>query len=448
MIATILRTHWTNLKRDRTALLVTFLVPLGFFSIFAMIFGGMSAPMGKSGASSGMRSIRVLAADLDDSKTSRGLLEALDRQEGVEVERAPRAGADEAPLAPYDRDSAHAAVRAGRAPVALVIPVGFSDRFGDFVNRPEAIELLYDASNPMAPQAVAGMLQGAAMQAAPTRLMDQGFNWLSEAGGGLTDEQAKAIEEARTYVQADAQPSSGTDGVGGMTGLVEVKNTDVRETDEPRETARSFPMIAYNASGIAVMFLLFSMAGVGGVLLDDQDRGTLERLLISPLGMNRLLMGNWLFAFLLGMAQVVLMFLLAALAFGLELFTLNRLVGFGLVTTAMAAAGAAFGMVLATLCKTRAQLNGLSTLVILLMSAAGGSMVPRFLMPEFMETTALFTFNGWALDGYLKVFWYDTPGATLMEATTELMPQLAVLALMALAFLALARLLARRWETA
>src|ERR1051326_3217993 len=42
---------------------------------------------------------------------------------------------------------------------------------------------------------------------------------------------------------------------------------------------------------------------------------------------------------------------------------------------------AAFGMLLASACKTRAQLGALSTLVILIMSSIGGSMFPWFLMP-------------------------------------------------------------------
>jgi ABC-2 type transport system permease protein len=102
---------------------------------------------------------------------------------------------------------------------------------------------------------------------------------------------------------------------------------------------------------------------------------------------------------------------------------------------------------LATIAKSRAQLNGISTVVILVMSALGGSMVPRFAMPEFMNTTALFTFNGWALDGYLKVFWYGDPGASLLRSLLSLAPQLAVLGVMAIAFLAVSRFLAKRWET-
>ena len=96
---------------------------------------------------------------------------------------------------------------------------------------------------------------------------------------------------------------------------------------------------------------------------------------------------------------------------------------------------------LATLARTRAQLSGFSTILILTMSALGGSMFPRFLMSETMQKMGLVTFNAWALDGYLKVFWRNAP-------VWQLWPQVAVLAGLTIAFLSLARLLARRWEMA
>ena len=75
-------------------------------------------------------------------------------------------------------------------------------------------------------------------------------------------------------------------------------------------------------------------------------------------------------------------------------------------------------------------------------------MVPRFIMPAFMDTTALFTLTGWALDGYLKVFWYEDPTASFGGAMLNLLPQVGMLTAMAFAFMGAARLLARRWEAA
>src|SRR5215510_16119744 len=116
------------------------------------------------------------------------------------------------------------------------------------------------------------------------------------------------------------------------------------------------------------------------------------------------------------------------------------------MTVVTAAAAAGFGLVLATACTSRAQLNGISRVVILVMSALGGSMVPRFVMPKFMDTAALFTFNGWALDGFLKIFWYGDPHASAMHTLRTLTPQLAMLTALTVVFLGAARRLARRWE--
>ena len=40
MIRTLLGIHWLNLRRDFVALGLTFVLPIVFFSIFAVIFGG------------------------------------------------------------------------------------------------------------------------------------------------------------------------------------------------------------------------------------------------------------------------------------------------------------------------------------------------------------------------------------------------------------------------
>ena len=197
-------------------------------------------------------------------------------------------------------------------------------------------------------------------------------------------------------------------------------------------------LISFYAAGTGVMFLLFSCAGGGGSLLDEVESGTLERVLGSKLGMGGLLAGKWLFLTFMGVLQITVMFLWGMLFFRLPLLT--HLPGFAVMTLVTAAAAGGFGLVLATASRTRAQLSGLSTIVILVMSALGGSMFPRFLMSESMQKVGLLTFNAWALDGYIKVFWRNA-------AVAELWPQVLVLLALTVAFLGVARLFARRWET-
>jgi ABC-2 type transport system permease protein len=228
---------------------------------------------------------------------------------------------------------------------------------------------------------------------------------------------------------------------------VEVKTIEARSEDpKPEGQVKKPSMVSYYAAGVGVMFLLFSMAGAGSSLLEEEESGTLERVLTSSVGMRELLLGKWLFFAGMGVCQVTLMFVWAAAVFGLDLFTPNHFAGFVAMTLVTAAAAAAFGILLATACRSRAQLSGVSTIVILIMSALGGSMMPKFVAKDLFALTSPFTINGWALDGFLKVFWYDDPAASLPASLLTLWPQLLVLSLLTAAFLAAARLLARRWE--
>src|SRR5439155_1402489 len=83
------------------------------------------------------------------------------------------------------------------------------------------------------------------------------------------------------------------------------------------------------------------------------------------------------------------------IVFGLPLA--GHLTGFAIMTFFTAAVVSSFGLLLATLAKSRAQLSGISTILILSISAIGGSMFPRFLMSEGMQKLGFFTFKTRAL---------------------------------------------------
>jgi ABC-2 type transport system permease protein len=437
VIGTVLRVGWIGLARDRVALALTFVLPVAFFSIFAYVFGGQ-------GRDAGTRAVRVAVVDEARTEASARLIEALRREKGLRVLPAVEADGEGAVRPePLDRAAAEALVRGGELPVALVLPREL--RLGAFGGAGGRVELLADTSDPVAPQIVVGLLQKVAMTEMPDVLASEGLSQFERYAGTFTPGQREAVDRwiptlrERGLRRGDGKPRAGErDPSAGedpddAAGLIPVRVVDVLG-----ETKRD-PAIAFYAAGNAVLFLLFSASAAAGTLLDEKESGTLDRLLSSRLGMGRLLAGKWAFAWLLGIVQVTWMFVWGAAVFRLELA--SHLAGFALMTVATAAAAAAFGLVLATACRSRAQLAGISTIVILVMSAVGGSMFPRFLMSDGMQRVGLLTFNAWALDGYIKVFWRDAP-------VGELWPQLAVLLGITAAFLAAARLLARRWETA
>ena len=384
MLFTIMKINFLNLRRDKAAFALTFVLPIVFFSIFAMIFGGMDRNVRDN-------RIKITVSDRDQTAMSRRFAASLQQEKQLDITPAT------------DETQARKDVHDGKFAAAIIVLEGFGSTIGNSAQDRESVEVVYDAANPLAQNAVAGLVQGAAMMST-----------------------APAARAAFSR------------------GMVRIRSTDVR-AGEGTNPQRS--MISYYAAGVSVMFLLFSMAAAGGALLEEAESGTLERLLSTRASMSQVLAGKWLYLTVLGIAELSVMFLWGAVAFHLELFTPGRLAGTAAMAIVTAAAAAGFGLVLAAACKTRAQLNGISRILILVMSALGGSMVPRFIMPKFMDTAALFTFNGWALDGFLKVFWYNDVHATVVQSLASLIPQLGVLTVLAAAFIGVARTLARRWET-
>lgn len=425
-LLTLLRIGWINLTRDRVVQALTFLLPIVFFSIFALVFGNQSDPT---------RRVRVAVVDEDQSAYSQKLVMALEAEGGLRVRRTvaeePAADGQAGPW--LDRAGAEALVRSGDVPVAVILPKGLGSAnlffAGDGREDRPKVALLADVADPVAPQVVSGLLQKVAFTAAPQVMAVEGMSVFEKYTGPLTDGQ-RTVVDAWKRGEGPAM-DGGAQGSGSIGLAIDVVN--VMQPDQGNGS-----MVSFYAAGIGVMFLLFSCSGAGGTLLDEEETGTLDRLIGSRAGMTGVLIGKWVFLAILGVVQLTVMFTWGALVFELPLW--SHLPGFFLVTTFTAAAAAAFGLVLATLSRSRAQLSGLSTIIILAMSAVGGSMFPRFLMSDTMQQFGLVTFNAWALDAYLKVFWRDVP-------LWELWPQLTVLASLAVVFLLTSRWLARRWET-
>jgi ABC-2 type transport system permease protein len=421
MIGTLLKAGWLNLKRDRVAQALTFALPIVFFSIFASVFGGQGE---------GTSRVRVAIVDEDHSELSARIITGLEKEAAL---RARRTADDGAAL---NRQRGEELVKNGDVPVTIVIPQGIGESFGAAgFGSPVKIQLLADVSDRIAPQMVLGLLQKVTMTAAPDLMMQGGMKQFEQHAGALTPQQREAVDAwlPRLRAESRGQDAASAGGANGM-----MLSTEV--VDVMGSTTRRGSLISFYAAGIGVMFLLFScVAGAGGALLDEQEAGTLQRLLSTRLGMSQLLLGKWLFLTLVGAAQLTVMFVWGWLVFGLPLF--SHVPGFLVMTAVTAGAAAGLGLVLATIAKSRAQLSGFSTILILTMSALGGSMFPRFLMSETMQKFGLLTFNGWALDGYLKVFWREA-------ALWQLWPQVLVLISLTIVFFTGARVLARRWDAA
>ncbi|MFN7942292.1 MAG: ABC transporter permease [Thermoanaerobaculia bacterium] len=431
MILSVLRSSWMQLKRDRPALALSFVVPIVFFSIFAAIFGAQRR--------STTNKVTLLVVDEDGSQRSRRLAAGLESETALRVRRAPEAKAGQSAVAAYDRASAEAAVKQGEAPVALVIERGFAEAKLAFGSRATTASthllLLADGADPVAPQIVQGMLQKVAFTALPDTFLAGGIEALDEVAGFDATQREKLAGLVEMIGRAPGAGSTTSAGVGAA--HLDAGMPLAVETRDLLGAGKKNPIVAFYAAALGVMFLLFTASGAGGALIEERENGTLDRLLSTRLSMGQLLGGKLTYLTTLGFSQLLVMFLWGAAVFQLEL--LPHLAGFFAMAIPTALATSSFGLVLAALCRTRSQLAAITNLVVLPISALGGSMFPRFLMPEGLQKASLVAFNSWAIEGFQKIFWRE-------QGLASIWPEVLVLLATAVVFFALARRLARKWE--
>lgn len=473
MILTILRILYLRLRNNPTELLLVFVMPVIFFSIFAGIFSNGIA----TGSDKKLRvgwivgQPTVIAAELRQFLDSNSLLDCVSLASGDGHDAN-----DDATMTSLILE----AQRSGKYDLIVKIPPGPpGDTNGKTRTVPVSVALVTDGQNPMAVSMVSSVVRGFFVQkeasafatqlesmhsgnaapaddesvqpaeistfgkaTAPLDLsrVNQGSDWIQTDPQGVHRINGESSVPSRWAIEPEASRQPATSG--SSTTLADTLPPDSDEpfnivVENPQAASQENPRIAMYAAGIAVLFLLFSATGNAAALLEEAESGTLDRILVSKAGLFHIVSGKWLGILILGCLQITVMFLWAEAVFKIQLF--EHLAGFAVMTFSTAAATASFAMLLATVCKSRAQLNAASVVIILSMSAVGGSMIPRFAMSERMKEIGKWTFNAWALDGYQKVFWFQSPVSSLRMEVTVLLGSSLVLGLMTL-------LLSRRWK--
>lgn len=168
---------------------------------------------------------------------------------------------------------------------------------------------------------------------------------------------------------------------------------------------RALSEVAYAAGAVSFMFLLFASASGAMSLMDEQESGILDRVLAGPGGIDVLIAGKFFYLLVQGVAQVAVIFVIAWLGYRVPLGA--HLAQWLVVTVCAACCAAGLAMLLVTASATRRQAQTVSTLVILVVSAIGGSMVPRYVMPPSFQSVGWLTPNTWALEAYSGIFWRE-----------------------------------------
>lgn len=390
-IAAMARVMALGLWRDRGALLMTFLLPPLVFLIFSSVFAGTTGDDIQ---------LKLAVADTAHTPDSGRLAAALVHSPEVRAELAPTA------------DTVRRRVKAGQADAGLVIRA-------DPASADKPFLIVADPSRAVAAPLAQARVQQVLADALPDVTLRRTVAQLEPALGGFTDEQIENADSAAALMRQDPEHDDG----------------GFFEREAVKDAKVGGGVIAYYAGAVMILFALFSaMQGALG-LMDERNTGVADRLLAGAAGMGPVVSGKFVFLVGQGMVQALVIFAAAQLVYGV---TAVQHAALWLPTTLAAsvcAAGLALGLV--SVCRTREQAQMLSTFVILVLAAIGGSMVPRFLMPPWLQSVGWLTPHAWTIEAYQAILWRDAGIGAVYKAW-------CVLTAAGLAGLVVAHVLARR----
>lgn len=354
-------------------MMLIFAVPIALITLFAFAYGGAGQKKDKA------RATTIVVADEDKTVASKNVIAQLDSLKEFNVSLT-------------SVDIAENLVKKGDEPAILVIHKGYSDSL-NAGNKPQ-IEFKYDAAK----EAEAGILHGALIGNLIGIISGKSMakNTLAEFDAEYPNMDFSTRERIHTQI------------------LKIISNIETKKQSE--SFIKSTPLVAEKeispgliqaVAGTAIMMLLFSVVGMGASLLDEKQEGTLKKLLYSPLRPNSILFGKMISSNLISIFQLAIMFIYAKLVFGLDIFPHLSSILVMIIATAFACSS--FGVLLSSIAKSRQQVQGMSTLIVLVMSCIGGSMIPTFFMPVFMQKLSVFSVNYRGIQGFYDIFWRMLP---------------------------------------
>jgi len=384
---------------DKPAVFLTFVLPAVLILIFGEIFGGLGE---------GQSRISVLLVNNSVSPIAKYFEEKLDSSEALKVIKTFTPEGSKIPQKLTETD-ARRIIKKGKVSTAIILPKDFLTDTSSSVH----VKILYDPRNEIESSLIQGSIQRTLfselsnvfplllqrkMTRKVNRQTEQKFyeslaTTVSEAFGVKKDTVLAYLKNPQRNLSGFGRSGEGEL----FKGILNIENEQI--------VGQNFknPQVTRSVGGWAVMFLLFSIVWASVTLFEEKQEGSLKRILCMPVTRSQILWSKFIYASLLGIVQLLLLFLCGWLFFHVDIFSNFGNLFVVIIVATMAAVS--FGMLITSLAKSLNQANAVATILILIMSALGGSWFPVFLFPEWLQHLAKVTITYWAVDAFQLVLW-------------------------------------------
>lgn len=354
--------------RDRSAILLGLVAPLGLALIFSLIIPDTSG---------GNFHVSVGVVNADGGAISQGFV--------TEVLPAV-ADAGVLDYTDYpDEAAATAAVDSGSLDAAYLFPAGLTDS----VQRGAGgtIRMVGNVDQTIATQIARSVLESYTAEVDAVTIA---------VGAAMT---TGATDAAALSAAASQVPAA-------------VVLTDVAATSKQLDVTTFF------SAGMAVFFLFFTVQFGVSSLLEERFLGTLQRLLAAPIGRWSVLAGKGIASFVLGMVSMVVLAVATSLLIGADWGN-----PFGVAVLMVCGVLSALGImaVVAVISRTPEQAANWQSIVAVVLGLLGGTFFPLSQGPKFLGALSKLTPHSWFLSGL-----GDLSSGSGVSAVVE--PALAMLA--------------------
>jgi ABC-2 type transport system permease protein len=205
-----------------------------------------------------------------------------------------------------DEAAARAAVDAREASLAIIIPPGFTEALTGMAQGPVEIEFYQDPALSLGPQITQSIVMSLVDSFSSGVIsLDAILQSLADQGVELTRDQQAQLIQSLAQSGAESNPATANS-------LTILPPTDPAE-GEPTSLLQT--IIRSIMGGMMIFYAFYTGVSAAQTILQEQERGTLARLFISPTPVHTILNGKFLAGFLMIFVQVITLLLFGRLVF-------------------------------------------------------------------------------------------------------------------------------------